>query len=302
MKLDYKASLKGTDAEEILDLLIYRPISFQFVRLIYNTNITPNQISTVALIFGVLAGVFYTFSTELMFIFAAISFFICNVLDCADGQLARLKKNGTRIGRVVDGLIDYITAISTFIGIAIGYSISENPIFVWSITAFAAFSRAIQNMYFDNYRNLYLRYVYNIIHDVNSDIKEFEGDLVGLRRLKGRYIAKLLVYIYLKYCYLQKAITKDIVYDVTPEEYKKKNKFLLRCWSWLGSTTHLTLAIILTLFFKVDLYLFITITLGNFIFIILFILQKIVLGNFKIRKNAGSYSGSGFSKETETSD
>lgn len=291
-KLDYKASLKGTDAEEILDLLIYRPISFQFVKLIYPTNITPNQISTVALIFGVLAGVFYTFGTDLMFIFAAISFFICNVLDCADGQLARLKKNGTRIGRVVDGLIDYITAISTFVGIAIGYSLSENPLFVWAITVFAAFSRALQNMYFDNYRNLYLRYVYNIVNDVNSDIKEFEEDLAGLKRMKGRYVAKLLVFIYLKYCYLQKAVTKDIVYDVTPEEYKRKNKFLLRCWSWLGSTTHLTLAIVLTLFFRVDLYLLITVTIGNIAFIILFIVQKIVLGNFKIRKNANSNSGS----------
>ncbi len=291
-KLDYKASLKGTDAEEILDLLIYRPISFQFVKLIYPTNITPNQISTVALIFGVLAGVFYTFSTDLMFVFAAISFFICNVLDCADGQLARLKKNGTRIGRVVDGLIDYITAISTFVGIAIGYSLSENPLFVWAITVFAAFSRALQNMYFDNYRNLYLRYVYNIVNDVNSDIKEFEEDLAGLKRMKGRYVAKLLVFIYLKYCYLQKAVTKDIVYDVTPEEYKRKNKFLLRCWSWLGSTTHLTLAIVLTLFFRVDLYLLITVTIGNIAFIILFIVQKIVLGNFKIRKNANSNSGS----------
>lgn len=287
VKLDYKASLKGIDAEEILDLVIYRPISFQFVKLIYNTNITPNQISTIALIFGVLAGVFYAFGTKIFFILAAVSFFICNVLDCADGQLARLKKNGTRIGRVVDGLIDYITAISTFVGIAIGYSLSESPVFAWSITIFAAFSRALQNMYFDNYRNLYLRYVYNIVHDVNTDIKEFEEDLAGLKRMKGKYVAKLLVYIYLKYCYLQKAITKDIVYDTSPEEYKKKNKFLLRCWSWLGSTTHLTLAIILTLFFRVDLYLILTVTVGNIAFIILFITQKIVLGNFKIRINAG---------------
>ena len=52
---EFKQSLKTVDSEEILDLVIFRPISFLFVKLIYNTNITPNQISSVALVFGILS-------------------------------------------------------------------------------------------------------------------------------------------------------------------------------------------------------------------------------------------------------
>ncbi|MBN1634414.1 MAG: CDP-alcohol phosphatidyltransferase family protein [Ignavibacteria bacterium] len=294
-KLNYRLSLKGTEAEEILDLIIYRPISFQFVRLIYNTNITPNQISYVALLFGVLAGVFYAFGSELSFIMAAVSFFICNVLDCADGQLARLKKNGTRIGRIIDGLIDYITAISTFVGIAIALQTStsmfyewgykslmiESATYAWTLTAIAALSRAMQNMLFDKYRNMYLKYVYNKSDDANEDLAGYKRELEALKRLKGRYAAKILMNLYYNYTFAQNKMSMQVDYTVTPEEYKKYNKFLLRMWSWIGSTTHLTLAIIFTLIFRVELYLYITIIAGNFIMLLLLIIQNIVLNKLK---------------------
>jgi phosphatidylglycerophosphate synthase len=39
------------------------------------------------------------------------------VLDCADGQLARLRGGGTVWGRVVDGIGDYLTAIAAHLGL-----------------------------------------------------------------------------------------------------------------------------------------------------------------------------------------
>ena len=69
---EFKQSLKTVDSEEILDLIIFRPISFVFVKLIYNTNITPNHISTVALMFGILTGVLYGYGTRLSFILASV--------------------------------------------------------------------------------------------------------------------------------------------------------------------------------------------------------------------------------------
>ncbi len=44
-----------------------------------------------------------------------------NIIDCSDGQLARLKKNGTHTGRIIDGSADYITAAFVFIGLGIGF-------------------------------------------------------------------------------------------------------------------------------------------------------------------------------------
>ena len=49
-------------------------------------------------------------------------YLLFNVLDCSDGQLARIKKNGTSVGRLLDGIADYIAAIAIYAGIAIGYT------------------------------------------------------------------------------------------------------------------------------------------------------------------------------------
>ena len=280
-KLDYKASLKGADVEEIFDLIIYRPLSFLFVKLIYNTNLTPNQISTAALVFGVLAGLFFAIGSHIAFVIAAISFFICNVLDCADGQLARLKKNGTRVGRIVDGLIDYITGLSTFIGIGLAFSSKETFWYAWILTGLTAISRALHNMYYDYYRNTYLGYVYGKKTDIESEIEEYEHEAKALKRMNGKHVAKFLVGIYLKYIKTQKGITKNLILHVTPEEYKNKNKFLLRLWSWIGSTTHLTALIICALLNRIDLYLYGTIIAANAFFIVLFIIQKIEISKLE---------------------
>ena len=283
---EYKNSLKSFDVEEILDLLIYRPVSFLFVKLIYPTNLTPNQISVISMFFGIFSGVLYSFGKYEFLIAGAIFLFVSNVLDCADGQLARLKKNGTKIGRVIDGFIDYVTGASVFIGMGIALSIiSGNALFGWGLSFIGGFSRIFQNMIFDYYRNEYLKYVYGKGADINEDIIEFSAEKERLKNVKGKAIEKMLVNIYIKYCNLQKNSTKHADYEVSPELYKEKNKLLLRLWSWIGSTTHLTAAIVFSFVNRIDLYLIITLTAGNIFFLILFIVQKKVIENIKLKKS-----------------
>ncbi|MEO8664572.1 MAG: CDP-alcohol phosphatidyltransferase family protein [Ignavibacteria bacterium] len=275
---EFKESLKTVDSEEILDLIIFRPVSFVLVKLIYNTGITPNQISIVALIFGILSGVLYGFGTYEFFILASASFFICNTLDCMDGQLARLKKNGTKIGRVIDGFIDYITSISVFLGLGIAMtSITGNPLYSWALTIAAGISKALQNMFFDHYRNMYLEYVYHKASSVDEEIVEYSDEQERLKNVKGKSLEKFLISLYLAYSNFQKKSTRHIDLKVSPEEFKARNKLLLRLWSWIGSTTHMVVLIIFSLLNRIDLYLIVTITLGNFIFIILLLWQKSVI-------------------------
>ncbi|MBK8983141.1 MAG: CDP-alcohol phosphatidyltransferase family protein [Ignavibacteria bacterium] len=277
---EFKQSLKTVDSEEIIDLYIFRPLSFVLVKLIYNTNITPNQISIVALIFGIMTGVFYGFATYEFLLLGSLSFFICNTLDCMDGQLARLKKNGTKIGRIIDGFIDYITSISVFIGLGIAMThITGEPLFSWTLTVTAGASKALQNMFFDNYRNMYLEYVYHKAPGLDEEISEYSEEKKRLESVSGKYIEKLLISSYLSYSEFQKRSTKHIVLDVTPDEYKRKNKHLLRAWSWIGSTTHMVALIIFSIFNRIDLYLIYTVTAGNIIFLILYLIQRSVINS-----------------------
>ena len=277
---EYKSSLKGYDVEELLDIFFYRPMSFLFVKLIYSTDITPNQISIVSMLFGILTGVMFGFGTHQFFVFGAIALLISNVLDCADGQLARLKKNGTGIGRIIDGFIDYITGLSIYVGIGIGLSIATGDyLYVWVITAIGGFSRVLQNMMFDNFRNRYLANVYDKGSNLDKEIEEYSRLKRIIDKTKGRFVEKFLVNIYIKYASVQNKTAKDEKMNVSSEVYKNKNIMLLRAWSWIGSTTHLTAVMIACVLNRVDLYLWVTFTLGNLLLISFYIIQKKVLND-----------------------
>ena len=282
---EFKQSLKTVDSEEILDLYIFRPISFLLVKLIYNTNITPNQISTVALVFGILSGILYGFGTYEFLLLGSASFFICNTLDCMDGQLARLKKNGTKIGRVIDGFIDYTTSVSVFLGLGFAMtSITGDPLYSWGLTIAAGISKALQNMLFDHYRNLYLEYGYNKVSDIDSEILEYSEEWERLKNENGKLIEKLLVKSYIGYSKIQKKLAKHISLKATQEEYIEKNKSILRMWSWIGSTTHMVALIVFSIFNRIDLYLIYSVTLGNVVMLLLKIRQERIIKQFTVKK------------------
>ena len=94
MKLydQYRQSLKMLEAEELLDLFFYRPLGFMFVKLISPLPITPNHISLMAMVFGVISGVYYGIMTREAVFVAGIFYSAYYLFDISDGQLARLKK------------------------------------------------------------------------------------------------------------------------------------------------------------------------------------------------------------------
>ncbi|MBI3765873.1 MAG: CDP-alcohol phosphatidyltransferase family protein, partial [Ignavibacteriales bacterium] len=117
---EYKRSLKMPEAEEVFDLLFYRPVAFILVKMIYRLPITPNQVTGFSLVAGLIAALFFSMSTAAAIVMGALWYALANILDCADGQLARLQHSGTLLGRVVDGVIDYISSVAIFLGIGIG--------------------------------------------------------------------------------------------------------------------------------------------------------------------------------------
>src|SRR4051812_11480973 len=88
---EYQRTLKALETEEPLDLLVYRPLAFGLAKVLARTPATANHVSLMSLGFGMLAGALLWQGTPAMAALAAGSYFLCNVFDCADGQLARMK-------------------------------------------------------------------------------------------------------------------------------------------------------------------------------------------------------------------
>src|SRR5437867_5653206 len=87
--LQYRQSLKMPEAEELLDLVFYRPLAFLVVKAIYPLRITPNQVTMLSLGAGFVAAFYFSLGGFLAWTWGPISYAVANILDCADGQLAR---------------------------------------------------------------------------------------------------------------------------------------------------------------------------------------------------------------------
>lgn len=277
--LQYRQSLKAPEAEEVFDLLIYRPIAFLFVKAVYYTNLTPNQTSSLAMLIGVLAGVSFGFGSYPYLVLGGVLYFTCNVLDCADGQIARLKGTGTKTGRIIDGFIDYVVSITIFIGI--GAALGNQ----WILTAAAGLSSALQSFLFDFYRNKYIEIVYGKVSSLRAEIAEFTEEQARISGIPGKSFDKFLIWIYLAYCRLQLKLQPNSVGQTylsvgeikpNPSEYARKNKLLLRLWSFAGSTTHITVCIICAFMNNLELFLWFCVLPLNILIVILYTAQRIV--------------------------
>lgn len=100
----YKASLKSLDTEENIDLAFYRPIGYGWACLAKRLGIKPNAITIASIFLGVGAGIAFYFNNIWINVAGMLLLMWANSFDSADGQLARMTGQYSRIGRILDGL------------------------------------------------------------------------------------------------------------------------------------------------------------------------------------------------------
>ncbi len=286
---EFKQSLKHTIFDETLTLYILRPIAFIFVKMIYRTNITPNQVSLMTIITGIISGFLYTRGTHTFFIIAGGLHFFCLVLDCVDGMIARLKKSGTPVGRIVDGFADYSVGVAVFIGYGIGLANAgyQVPfglnISHWTLLAIAAVSWIFHSMIVDYFRVEFMAHGLGMIKSTWEAKKHFKEELRKIKHEKGRIMDKVLIALYLGYSQLQLFnLEKKEEYD--RNTYYQKNKALIFLWFWIGPTAQAFFMIVSAILFKPIIFFGYIIVVANLWMVILWIIQtrvnkKILLKN-----------------------
>lgn len=266
------------EVEEFFDLFFYRPLAFILVKIIYPTRITPNQLTVVSIIFGVAAGFVYAMGSSTALLYGALLFMLYNIFDCSDGQLARLKKNGTHAGRIIDGIADYITAIAVFTGLGIGYPDHHFSPGSWYLLLFAAaISNLIQSILVDYYRNRFLDYVLERKSTFEEDMDSFHKEYDALKNLKDKWLDKWIIRTYFKYSAFQERLIPkkkgEKLFKAAPRDYYKKNKTAIRLWVTIGPTSQVTALMICSAINRFDIYFWLIIGLFNIIVILTWLLQ-----------------------------
>lgn len=110
----YRASKKKKDINWWTEW-VCRPPAAVFVWMLQGTRVTPNQITILSALVAAGAGaMFVTLPGHLWLIAAAVVYELSFVLDCVDGQLARVRKTSSPLGHLFDFLMDEIKAMLIF--------------------------------------------------------------------------------------------------------------------------------------------------------------------------------------------
>ena len=141
-------------SDEWVDRFCCRPLASPLVWLFAKTPMSPNHVTALAGMAGVAAGVCIACGA---FVPGALFTFLFMVLDCGDGQLARLRGGGSPLGRVIDGLGDYAAALSIHVGLMV-YFWRRGESWWWAIGVplAAALCMAWKAMLFDRYKRRYV--------------------------------------------------------------------------------------------------------------------------------------------------
>ncbi len=266
-----KETFKPYDTEEYFDYYFFRPLASLIVKITINTPITPNQITFASLIIGVISGIFFYFDDINYILLGVVLLMISNILDCSDGQLARARRTGgTMVGRVLDGVVDGFVFFSIYLFAVL--KIKDQPILgiqgmdnygwlIWFIAVIGSIGHSMQSSFFDYYRNEYITYVIKDYQSEGAPSDNIKMELDRLKSQKGEWFGRFLLGVYYTYAKIQeKSNNKNNLkykYQLPVNFdgiYKKRNRILLRLWSFLGASAHIVYIIIFGLFDRMDLY------------------------------------------------
>ncbi len=160
----YRDSLKSMDTEEHIDLFFYRPIGYAWACLARKLGVTPNAITIASIFLGIGAGVMFYFNSLWMNVIGMLLLIWANSFDSADGQLARMTKQYSRLGRILDGLSGDVWFACIYVAICLRENVTsaffmEHPWVIWVVAVVTGICHAKQAAMADYYRQFHLYFL-----------------------------------------------------------------------------------------------------------------------------------------------
>ncbi|WP_338030454.1 CDP-alcohol phosphatidyltransferase family protein [Gluconacetobacter aggeris] len=146
---------RTSEIEELTNLYVIHPVSGWLTRHFARMGVAPNAVSLCGMAAGVLAGVAYHHVGDPRYAVGGfLLMIIWHVMDGADGQLARLTGKQSQIGKILDGICDYVTFVSVYVGLALALSALYGA-WVWALVVLAGLCHAVQSAAYERQRQDY---------------------------------------------------------------------------------------------------------------------------------------------------
>jgi phosphatidylglycerophosphate synthase len=111
---------KSCRHEGYLNIYIYRKLALPLAVGAARLGLTPNQVTVLSFLCSLAAVGFLVTGNATLWLWALVPFHAGKILDCADGQLAKLTNQTSALGAFLDPFFDRIIDAGTLLALAIG--------------------------------------------------------------------------------------------------------------------------------------------------------------------------------------
>jgi hypothetical protein len=244
-------AFKAVEIEELTDIFFFRPCGWVIARGARALRLTPTHLSVARSVIGIAGGALLYDEHSGLLAFALV--ILSEIIDSSDGQLARMTGNFSELGRVLDGVGDYIAHAAVYIGIAAGmiHRGGSNSILIWMLLAGVA--NAIQSQMYDYHRTAYV----TVVRDGRAPGHDTGTVPSWVRWLYSGYLA-MQRWLIGQHAGVETALAARSVAGRVREEdqarYRECFYRPVRGWNVLGSNTGLYALGILIWLHRVDLF------------------------------------------------
>lgn len=213
-KVSYQDTLKSLDTEEHIDLWFYRPIGYMWARLAQKLGITPNVITIASIFLGVGAGIAFYYNNLWINVLGMFLLVWANSFDSADGQLARMTGQYSRLGRILDGLAGDLWFITIYFSLCFREIVTSDFFIahhwvIWTLAVTTGICHAKQASMADCYRQFHLFFLKG---KEGSELEQIDDLNAKLKAIpwKGNFWKKLTMAFYVNYTKQQVSTTPNM--------------------------------------------------------------------------------------------
>ncbi len=291
-----ETTFKTRDVEGIVDLYFYRRIAFHLARLFAKLKMTPTMVTLLGGIVGITAGHLYFYRDLRLNVIGMVLHVCANLLDNADGQLARLLHQKSRKGRIIDALVDHIVFLNIYVHLTLRCLNGGASLAVILLAIAAGISHAFQGAAADYYRNAYLYFVKGRSRADWDSSRILQDDY---RQLSWRTNGwdKFLLATYLNFTRQQELLSPKLrqlrdlterrfvagVPDSLRQLYRAAARPLLRSWGLLMTNTRMFFLFLFLFIDRPTWYFWLELSAFNFLLIFLNVRQERMSRSFLAR-------------------
>ncbi len=264
---DFKKGIKPQG--EIINNILYRPLSFPMVLLSAKLKLTPNFITFISLLCSIISAIFFGLGRVYL---GALFFFLRQYFDCVDGALARMTNKFSKFGAMFDAIGDGVGVLIVMIAITIEQylRLGTNIVFIYLgllllsnfIGLFYYYS--VKSRYFKNLRAGQQSKKLSSKTKHNSLVNFFGFDSESEVKLKfiEKFVKIMAPFPNIENPMIRGSDNQEMTMEEKQDLFKDSFSFLPSLWSLTAGASQITAITVIALFNRLDDILWIVLIIG----------------------------------------